>query len=499
MSLRTKMMLSIFVFMVLVFGLLTLNLWLHAAAKAQAESRRNADLVASLVSYWVLEAAPRSGFWTDEDWAILSRKLSRWDLISGWTVAGLRDGKLRVIGSSSADPDRVLREDEGRFREAFGELKVDRDGERVYVPIPTGDAERVAARLDLRGAASPVTDLAGAMKGILTVMALGTALLLLNAYVFTNRLVLRPLGTLVEASNRVAEGDFSKKIPESDTYDEMGRMVRAFNLMIEKIADYHRRAQEDIKTARRTITQTERKLFAAQRLSTTGTLAAGIAHEINNPLGGMINAARVLKEGRLDEAKRAEYLELIADGLGRVRAIVQKILQFRPHPFEPQPMDLRRAVEQAVAFLEHRARAKEVTIRNELPADLPAVNGDPLELQQAFLNILMNAVDACVMGEGMVTVYHRRAGDALSVSVADNGCGMDEEELARCMDPFFTTKDVGEGTGLGLAVAHNIVTNHGGKIELRSERGRGTTVTLTLPVLKEGAPVRTGSQESAGT
>jgi signal transduction histidine kinase len=270
-------------------------------------------------------------------------------------------------------------------------------------------------------------------------------------------------------------------------------MIRAFNLMTDKIEGYHRTLQEDISRARLRITNTERRLFAAQRLSTAGTLAAGIAHEINNPLGGMVNAVRALKEGRLDGAKREEYLNLVLDGLDRVKTIVQKILQLRPRPFQAQPVHLRDAVDRAIAFIEHRARAKEVAIHNELPPDLPRVNGDPVELQQAFLNVLMNAVDACVVGEGVITVYHRGTAESVSVSVADNGCGMDEEEAARCMDPFFTTKDVGEGTGLGLAVAHNIVSNHGGKVEVRSERGRGSTFTLTFPVFKDPAPPASGA------
>jgi signal transduction histidine kinase len=106
----------------------------------------------------------------------------------------------------------------------------------------------------------------------------------------------------------------------------------------------------------------------------------------------------------------------------------------------------------------------------------------------------MNAADACVMGEGMVTIYGRVAGDGLSVSVADNGCGMEPEELARCMDLFFTTKDVGEGTGLGLAVANNIVINHGGRVDITSERGRGTTVTLSFPLATGKVPITTRSR-----
>ena len=492
MSLRTKMVLSILVFLVLVFGLLTLNLWLVAAGRATAEAERDADLTARVVGDLVRTWTSRFPSWSPDAWAELSRKLELSELISGWTVVGPDEKGLRVMISSERDPDRILREDAALFGKALKEeVHVEPGGSRLFVPILTTQGDRFAARLDVRGTAAPGVPTAGALKSILTTMALGTALLLLNIFVLTNRLVLRPLDRLVQASHRVAAGDFTKKIPEAGTYDEMGQLIRAFNLMIEKIGDYHAELQKDIRTAQGRITRTERRLFAAQRLSATGTLAAGIAHEINNPLGGMQNAARALREGRLDPAKQTEYLELILDGLERVRAIVQKILQFRPRALEPQPVRIQEAVEKAIAFMEHRARAKEVSLRNELAADLPLVNGDPLELQQAFLNILMNAADACVMGEGMVTIYGRVTAEGLQVSIADNGCGMDPEELARCTDLFFTTKDVGEGTGLGLAVAHNIMANHGGRLEIASERGRGTTVTLSFPLATGRVPLAT--------
>jgi signal transduction histidine kinase len=491
MSLRTKMVLSILVFLVLVFGLLTLNLWLVAASRASAEAERDADLTARVVGDLVRTWTSRFPSWSPDAWAELSRNLELSELIGDWTIVGRDDHGLRVMISSDKDPDRILREDAALFTKSMEEVHVEPGGSRLFVPILTTQGDRFAARLDVRGTAVPGVQMAGALRGLLTTMALGTALLLLNIFVLTNRLVLRPLDSLVQASNRVASGDFTQKIPETETYDEMGRMIRAFNLMIEKIADHHANLQKDIRTAQGRITQTERRLFAAQRLSATGTLAAGIAHEINNPLGGMINAARSLRDGRLEPPKQQEYLELILDGLERVRAIVQKILQFRPRALEPQPVQLHEAVEKAISFMEHRARAKEITLRNELAPDLPLVNGDPLELQQAFLNILMNAADACVMGEGMVTVYGRVASDGLIVSVADNGCGMEPEELARCTDLFFTTKDVGEGTGLGLAVAHNIVANHGGRLEIASERGRGTTVTLSFPLATGRVPLPT--------
>ena len=468
MSLRTKMMVSIFAFLVLVFGLLTLNLWLDAAARSRAEAQRNADLINRLVSDLARSWTSRYPAWTEEAWAEISRKMELAEVADRWTFVGFSAAGPVVMASNEHDPDRVLREDAEVLRRALEHPVVENDGARLYMPVETASGERFVGRLDLRGPAAPASGLPGAMGAIVTVMALGTVLLLLNLYVVTNRLVLRPLGRLVEASERVAHGDFSKKIPAEGSYDEMSRLIEAFNLMLDKIGAHRATLEDDVRQARGKVANTERRLFAAQRLTTTGTLAAGIAHEINNPLGGMMNAVRSLQQGRLDDAKRAEYLDLVADGLDRIRAIVQRMLQFGPRSFEPRPCSLKEAVEGAAAFLAHALKAKEVDLRVDLPDGLPPVNGNPVELQQAFLNVLKNAVDASLMGEGTVTVYHRTGDGSVSVMVADNGCGMSEEERARCLDPFFTTKDPGEGTGLGLAVAHNIVANHGGKIEIQS-------------------------------
>jgi two-component system NtrC family sensor kinase len=481
MSLRTKMILSIFAFLVLVFGLATLNLWLDAAQRTRAEARRHADLVARMVGdlsrAWTARFPAGSG----EAWVELSRRLSASELVAAWVVAErLPDGFTVVAGSGSRTEDPVP-EESAIFQRALEGVEVSADGGTIWMPLLMNDGRRAVARLEIHGIPSQAAAISGVLRSIVVVMALGIVLILLNMVVLLHRMVLRPLDRLVEASGRVAAGDFSQKIPGPSAYDEMGRMVSAFNLMMERISGEQRRLQDDVKTARISLGETERQLFAAQRLSTTGTLAAGVAHEINNPLGGMINAARALQEGRLDPAKREEYLQLLLEGLERVRAIVQKMLQFRARPFEPRDLDLRGAVEQAIAFVAHRSRAKGVEVENLVPADLPPLKADPVEFPQALLNLLVNAVDACVHGEGRVKVNCRREPGALAVEVEDDGCGMDPEELGRCLDPFYTTKDPGEGTGLGLSVAHNIVTNHGGKFDIQSHKGRGTRVTLTLP------------------
>ena len=301
-----------------------------------------------------------------------------------------------------------------------------------------------------------------------------------------NRMVIAPLTSIVQGSRRVSEGDYSRPIPAVARQDEVATMIQAFNSMMEKLVVYHLTLKSDIKKARERITDTERKLFHAQRLSTTGTLAAGIAHEINNPLGGMINAAESLRSGKLDAAKQAQYLELISDGLSRVKVIVQKILHFRPQAFQPMPVSIRETVDRAIAFLEHKASRRGVEIRNEVEPNAEPVFGDALELQQAILNILMNAVDAVDHNQGKIRVSRLREGARVHISISDNGMGMTPEELERCLDPFYTTKDAGEGSGLGLPVAASIVENHGGRLLMTSEKGKGTTVTIELPA--GGAP-----------
>lgn len=478
MSLRTKLLLVTFLFMVIVVGLLTLNLSLEAAVNRARARDRDARLLERLAADWIRESAGARGF---VDWTEVAQRLGRSTLIDNWVIVERTASGLepRTHGGVSFTPTLDER-DLKRLGEAIDERKTSSTSTRVYLPIEAAGGVVYGARFDLKPELVPESDFRETLRSIVSIMALGTLLILLNSYIFLNRFVLRPLRNLVNVSERVAEGDFSTKVPERGSFDEMGSLERAFNLMIDKIGSSHQNLREKIH-------KTERRLVHAQRLSSTGTLAAGIAHEINNPLGGMLNAARTLESGKLDDAKRAEYLGLIVEGLERIRAIVQRILQFRPKEVESRPVKLREVADRAIAFCEHRLRQKELEVRNEVPADLPWVNGDAVELQQALLNVLMNAIDACVIAEGRIVVRGAVEGESVRLSVADNGMGMDADELSRCMDVFFTTKDPGEGTGLGLSVVNSIIENHGGRLEIESKKGEGTIVHMVLPSAK-GVP-----------
>ena len=310
-----------------------------------------------------------------------------------------------------------------------------------------------------------------------------------------SRHVVRPLATLAEAADRMATGDADARVPASGAADEIDRTARAFNRMAKEVSEYQGQLEDRVMQALARIQKAEQHLAIAQRLASTGKLASGIAHEINNPLGGMRNAVRALARGDLDEKKTAEYLALVQEGLARVEDTVKKVLTFTPRNVQPRPVDLADVARKAVALARHRIEKKGIALVERLPGPGGAtVFGDPNELQQVALNLLLNAADAIAepnaraSGAGRIEIEVRDEGDANVLRVADDGMGMTPEVQAQCFDLFFTTKEVGEGTGLGLAVVHNIVTNHGGRIELESAPGKGTSFRVFLPKEPSGEP-----------
>jgi signal transduction histidine kinase len=340
-------------------------------------------------------------------------------------------------------------------------------------------------------------------RGVYLVMLAGMVVLSVVGYLLVSRLVVRPLAALTDAAGRMAAGDHRVRLPEATGDDEFGRTMTAFNLMAQEIEEYQLNLEDRVLSGLSQIKRAEQHLAIAQRLAATGKLAAGIAHEINNPIGGMKNAVRALGRGDLPAEKTAEYLALIGDGLARVEETVKKVLAFTPRRVEPRPVDLTDVVRKALALAHHRLEKKGIRVVGKAPQDGDAlVFGDPLELQQVALNLLLNSADAIAEDRhGSIEVEVARHGaEEVVLRITDDGCGMSPEDQARCFDLFFTTKEVGEGSGLGLSVVHNIVTNHGGRIELESAPGKGTTFRVFLPrePLAPGAPDRPAEPARAG-
>lgn len=232
--------------------------------------------------------------------------------------------------------------------------------------------------------------------------------------------------------------------------------------------------------------QHEQSLRRAERLAAVGTLAAGIAHEINNPLGALLTSAGVAltcsrQPGR--EERLCECLELIQSEGQRIGRIVRSVQQFAKAGFLAQePHDLRDVAARAVERLAGVAASRGITfdIYRHQPDDLPPVRLNPIEMEQVFINLLSNAMQASDDG-AIVEIHIAQHPEAVEVRIVDHGRGIPEEHLGRVFDPFFTTRENEGGTGLGLSIVHGIVQHHGGTIDIESEFGRGTTVIFRLP------------------
>jgi len=263
---------------------------------------------------------------------------------------------------------------------------------------------------------------------------------------------------------------------------------------------------EEVQRSYEELKQSQHLLVRQEKLASLGRLAAGLAHELNNPLSSVAGFAEALQrraggEGVADQpgaTEFQEYLTMIQAEVSRAAAIVRRLLDFARQR-EPAfgPIDLQGVVAEAVSFVERQASLANQQITVAPFPEVYEVLGDPQMLQQVFLNLLTNALDA-IEGDGEIRIAARRQEEAVgrglgrasvAVVVSDNGSGISPENLARVFDPFFTTKEVGKGTGLGLAICQSIVEQHGGTIEVQSEGlGKGTVVTVRLPLAERGEP-----------
>ena len=311
--------------------------------------------------------------------------------------------------------------------------------------------------------------------------AMASALLLASLGVLTYRWVFRPLRLLGYGSRRVAAGDFAFRL-NLDSRDEMAELAEALNDMTQRFQEV--RDDLDRKVQLRT-----REVIRSEQLASVGFLAAGVAHEINNPLAAIAMCAESL-ESRLaglvaddDEARVARrYLELIQAEAFRCKGITEKLLDFsRLGEVRRQPTAIMGLVKDVAEMLRHVGRFAGSSIEIDDGPDL-AVMVNPQEIKQVVLNLLVNALD-CIETTGHVRVAVRRIAETAVLTFADDGCGMNDEVLEHLFEPFFTRRKTGQGTGLGLSIVHRIVADHGGRIEAESDGpGKGATFRVTLPL-----------------
>jgi two-component system NtrC family sensor kinase len=240
--------------------------------------------------------------------------------------------------------------------------------------------------------------------------------------------------------------------------------------------------------------ETHLQLVSSEKMASLGKLAAGIAHEINNPLGGILIYSSLMMEDLLEEDPKRSDLARIVQEAGRCKDIVKSLLEFaRQTEPKKEPTDINRAINDGLFFLVKQALFHNIRIVKEFDPFLPLVRGNAGQLKQVFMNIIVNAAEA-MHGNGTLTIRTLPSLDRKTVRIefADTGEGIPEENLSRIFDPFFTTKDVGKGTGLGLATSYGIVQDHGGTITVTSKVGLGTSFVIELPIQPQTQPILEG-------
>jgi len=298
------------------------------------------------------------------------------------------------------------------------------------------------------------------------------------------QVITQPLAELVEAHRRLAQGDMTIRVQPYGT-GELAVLGRSFNSMAE------------------TLHKTQQELLHKEKLASVGQLAAGVAHEINNPLGTILLFADAMyNETPQEEVSQRSDLKMIIDETTRCKSIVSDLLNFaRQQEVLAQETDVHTLLEQTVNAVSHQASFDGVQIVRQFGPQVPVIQADPDQLQQVFINLLNNAAEATGQG-GTITLATRLIDDRwVEVKVCDTGRGISKENMGKLFTPFFTTKPPGKGTGLGLSIVYGIVKMHRGQIQVESEVGKGTTFTVTLPTRlpKEGlTPPQAGSDEVIG-
>jgi two-component system NtrC family sensor kinase len=302
----------------------------------------------------------------------------------------------------------------------------------------------------------------------------GLTLGALHAYVLGRR-ISRPVAELLAAADQFEPGGTLPKLP-APSRDELGELTARFAGMMNRLEVLHHEQQ-----------RAHQKQAGTERLAAIGTLVAGVAHEINNPLAGLKNCLRRIEKRDLTEPKQAEYLEMMSDGLARIEAIVRQLLDFaRPSVLESTSVHLSQIVRDNVSLLRPTLGQRRVVWDVEV-ADA-AVQADRKKIGQAFLNIALNAAYVTPDGGRLQIRGASRPGQA-GLVIIDEGPGIPAHLKERVWDPFYSTKPEGEGTGLGLPVSRSIVEAHGGELTLEDAPGGGTAVTLWLPLALTAPPV----------
>jgi signal transduction histidine kinase len=467
--------------------------------------------------------------------------LHRFSTVEYCQISNQKGTILSHIGQNRIDSDRLaqLREESRRTDALASGYISDRTGHELYVLVAPITTEKkvlnrenlgITGGVDRSMAAASILETVGWIELGLSVEQVKEAIadaelaaILLTLLVVLTTIVMvalivsavtKPVTELVEATDQISRGDFCIRV-EVDRSDELGHLAKTFNHMAEslkqsreEIEQYNRTLEEKIVERTQQLEEAQAQLHQSEKMSAIGQLAAGVAHELNNPLGGILGYAQFtlekLRKNLPDKGQPKEiesfirYVSDIEIQARRCKTIVQNLLRFSRSSPEAafQETNVNDAIKETVTFVEHQLKMRQIDLKVNLAPDLPLILGNTSQLQQVFTNLIINAMHASQPGS-KISIQSRYSsalgefGGAVELVFSDTGYGIPKEDVKKIFEPFFTTKEVGKGTGLGLSVSYGIVKEHGGEISVASGVGRGSTFTIVLPVQKSTAKADT--------
>ncbi len=424
--------------------------------------------------------------------------------------------------------------------ESFYELKTDKgvlfDDYRdliVFSPLSIGGKVVGGLMVDLP-LADVMVSILESQRLVVLFIIIDSLVLIVFGSLLLSRVIVNPIKNLVNITGKIRDGDFDQKI-DVTAKNEIGQLMQSFNQMAEKLGENKRRLEDHIhnlETTNKRLTRAQEDLLISEKLASIGRLAAGVAHEVGNPLGAILGYTKILQEGMDSREEGLNYLRRIETEIDRINQIVKGLLDFsRPTKFEIQELDVNVTIKNTISLLSHQKSFRQIETKLDLEPKLSPVMADESQLQQVLINLFLNAADAMPDGgtlsvktdemevrgdvEGeLESIFPRRRksdpdksdyshlrkfkplpliydryseGDRLiRINILDTGCGIKKGDLQKIFDPFFTTKPPDKGTGLGLSISLRIIEFFNGEMKVESQIGRGSVFTILLPSLEAG-------------
>ena len=440
----------------------------------------------------------------DADRALLIDLIDRYTRTTGLAGLVLADTELTVLADSGGAGIGGRSGDEDLAAALRSRERVTRAGSRggreyLFMAAPLSLAGSTVGVMKI---SLPLADMEKSMalfQNLVILFSVTTAIaFVIIGSLMLGRYVVKPLENLVEATEALT-GEYLPQGLQPTGRNQIGTLAASLSGMSEKLREYKQAVDhyiQSLKESNRELRRAQEELIRSEKLSSVGRLAAGVAHEIGNPIGIILGYLEILRRSLSHADENADALARVESEVLRIDRIIRELLSFaRPAPVSLHPVMVNTVVEEAIALISHQKEIRAIAVEKQLDGTLPPVMADESQLKQVMINLFINAIDAMQGGGTLTIATGRTKGSgaapgsaaprpAVSIAVSDTGTGIAVESLKNIFDPFFTTKSPGKGNGLGLSVCLRIIETFAGTIAVKSSPGEGSTFTISLPAVQ---------------